>query len=105
MPLVTPTTAPLPLLLADPFLGRFDACPGLVNRRQKFVRRCQKLSDMSAAIARRDEITTAKATAPRCSSRLFPPGSPTPSTHPNSFEIVPWLPLTSPRDPSGSSDR
>ena len=33
---------PIPLLLADPFLGRFDACPGLVNRRQTFVRRCQR---------------------------------------------------------------
>ena len=32
---------PIPLLLADPFLGRFDACPELVNRRQKFVRRAR----------------------------------------------------------------
>ena len=44
---------------------------------------------------------------PRCSMRVTvpPPASPTPSMRPSFSEIAPWLPLTSPRDPSVSSDR
>ena len=34
-----------------------------------------------------------------------PPDLPTPSRHPSSSEIAPWLPLRSPRDPTVSSDR